>query len=265
VREIRAETPVWDFANEEGIVVRNRLFLCVILCIVGVVMASTTGCWALSAEKQPLLHFTFDEGAGDVLTDATGSGKIALLEGGVEWSTEGVSGGALVFKGVDGFVRLPDNVAKDLDAMTIALWVKLNSNPLWARVFDFAGSKGFMYLTLNAGAPADNTRFSIYAGDPDKEPILSIPVDNFALDTWYHIAVTAGSGEGAEYCFYVDGELKATLPVTHASKDIGSDVLMSNYLGKSQFPDPYFDGMMDEFYLFTEALSADEIAALSKR
>ena len=222
----------------------------------------TTGCWALAAEKQPLFHFTFDEGSGDVLTDATGSGKIALLEGGVEWSTEGVSGGALLFKGVDGFVRLPDNVVKDLDAMTIALWVKLNSNPLWARVFDFSGSKGFMYLTLNAGAPADNTRFSIYAGDAVKEPILSIPADTFEMNTWYHIAVTASD---AEYCFYVNGELKATLPVTHAPKDIGSDVLMSNYLGKSQFEDPYFDGMMDEFYLFTEALSADEIAALSKR
>lgn len=67
-----------------------------------------------------------------------------MLEGGVKWSGEGRKGGALHFEGTDGFVRLPDNIAKQLDTMTIALWVKLDANPMWARVFDLSGSKGFI-------------------------------------------------------------------------------------------------------------------------
>jgi len=224
-------------------------------------MVSVIGYGALAAEKQPLIYYSFDEGSGTTVTDGSGNGKNATLEGDVEWSSEGRRGGALHFKGTNGFVRLPDNIVRHLDTVTVALWVKLNSNPMWARVFDFAGSKGFMYLTLNAGNPAGSTRFSIYAGDPSTEPILSIPASTFELNTWYHIAVTVSE---TEYCFYVNGEKKATLPVTHAPKDIGSDVLMANYLGKSQFADPYFDGFMDEFYLFTEALTEEEVAALAQ-
>jgi len=35
----------------------------------------------------------------------------------------------------------------------------------------------------------------------------------------------------------------------------------NNYLGRSQYPDPYFDGMMDEFRIYNTALSSAEMAA----
>ena len=239
----------------------NRKSLCFVMSLVVIaLLASSTA--ALALDKQPLIYYSFDEVSDDVVHDESGGDRIALLEGGVQWTADGYLGGGLVFDGVDGFVRLPDNVARHLDNMTIALWVKLTSNPMWARVFDFQGSRGFMYLTLHSGAPEGGTRFSIYVGDPDTEPILTIPSDTFELDKWYHIAVTASD---TEYAFYVNGEQMATLPVTHAPKEIGSDVVMANYLGKSQFEDPYFHGYMDEFYLFTEALTEDEIKELSSR
>lgn len=247
------------FNSEECIAVMNRSYSRLITCLLVVVMVLAMGFGALAAEKQPLIHYTFDDGSGTNVTDASGNEKHGMVEGSVAWSTEGRLGGAIVLEGEDGFVRLPDNIMKQMDAMTVAVWVKLNSNPLWSRVFDFAGSKGFMYLTLNAGDPAGNTRFSIYAGDPTKEPVLSAPADIFELNKWIHVAVTASE---TEYCFYVNGEKKAALPVTHLPKDIGSDVLMSNYLGKSQFEDPFLDGMLDEFYLYTVALTEEEVAAL---
>lgn len=235
--------------------------LCLVMSVVVVTLLAATSI-GLALNQQPLIYYSFDEISEDVVNDESGNGRIALLEGGVQWTKDGYRNGALVFDGIDGFVRLPDNVARHLDNMTIALWVKLSSNPMWARVFDFQGSKGFMYLTLNAGAPEGRTRFSIYVGNPDTEPILSIPADTFELDKWYHIAVTASD---TEYAFYVNGEQMATLPVTHAPREIGSDVVMANYLGKSQFEDPYFHGAMDEFYLFAEALTEAEIKELSSR
>lgn len=231
-----------------------------VLCVLSMVLALSFG--VLAEDKQPLIYYSFDEVIDDVVPDGSGSGRNALLEGGISWTAAGYKGGALLFEGVNGFVRLPDNVARHLDTMTIALWVNLNANPMWARVFDFQGSRGFMYLTLNAGATAGGTRFSIYVGDPATEPILTIPADTFKLNTWYHVAVVAAEDE---YRFYVNGEKLATLPVTHAPKDIGSDVVMANYLGKSQFEDPYFNGIMDEFYLFAEPLGDDEIIALMQR
>lgn len=82
-----------------------------------------------------------------------------------------------------------------------------------------------MYLTLNAGDPAGHTRFSIYAGNPQTEPILTCPVEEVPLNTWNHIAVTVSP---EEYCFY-------------------------------KFPDPYFNGRIDEFYLFDRTLSEKKL------
>ncbi|HOQ74491.1 MAG TPA: LamG domain-containing protein [Limnochordia bacterium] len=236
----------------------KRYFVLVVLSLT-LVFAAGLGA---AAEKQPMIYYSFDEIQEDLVLDGSGNQRNALLEGGISWTADGYKGGALYFAGEDGFVRLPDNVARHLDSMTIALWVKLDSNPMWARVFDFQGSKGFMYLTLNSGVPAGGTRFSIYVGDPDTEPILTIPADTFELGMWYHIAVVS---DAENYRFYVNGEELASLPVTHKPSEIGSDVVMANYLGKSQFEDPYFHGFMDEFYLFAEALSAEEVAALMTR
>jgi hypothetical protein len=36
---------------------------------------------------------------------------------------------------------------------------------------------------------------------------------------------------------------------------------LNNYIGKSQWPDPYLDGMIDEFRIYSVALSPAEIAA----
>ncbi|HKM17911.1 MAG: LamG domain-containing protein [Firmicutes bacterium] len=238
---------------------KKRLFVLMALAMSTVLIASLG---VLAAESQPLIYYSFDEVQDDTVPDGSGNQRNALLEGGISPTADGYKGGALLFEGKDGFVRLPDNVARNLDNMTIALWVKLNSNPMWARVLDLQGSRGFMYLTLNAGDPAGGTRFSIYVGDPSTEPVLTIPSNTFELGKWYHIAVVA---DDAEYRFYVNGEKRASLPLTHKPSEIGSDVVMANYLGKSQFEDPYFNGHMDEFYLFGEALGDDEIAALMKR
>ena len=43
--------------------------------------------------------------------------------------------------------------------------------------------------------------------------------------------------------------------------DLG--VTTQNYLGKSQWPDPYLDGNLDDFRLYSQAMTAGEIAALA--
>jgi hypothetical protein len=36
---------------------------------------------------------------------------------------------------------------------------------------------------------------------------------------------------------------------------------VNNYIGKSQYPDPYLNGLIDEFRIYSVALSAPELAA----
>jgi hypothetical protein len=58
---------------------------------------------------------------------------------------------------------------------------------------------------------------------------------------WHHVAVTLAGNTGR---LYRDGELVATnTSMTVNPIDVGA---VLNYLGKSQWPDPEFNGMIDD-------------------
>jgi hypothetical protein len=72
--------------------------------------------------------WTFDEGAGDIASDASGSANDGTLQGDPQWVPGIVGSGALAFDGVDDIVQVDEDPRMDLDAaMTIAAWVKLHS------------------------------------------------------------------------------------------------------------------------------------------
>ena len=82
------------------------------------------------------------------------------------------------------------------------------------------------------------------------------------INEWKHVAVVIGSGGGL---LYLDGAQIA------ANADIMLPAELrntpNNYIGKSQFaaepdPDPYLDGNIDDFRVYSRALSAAEILTL---
>jgi hypothetical protein len=75
------------------------------------------------------------------------------------------------------------------------------------------------------------------------------------------VAVVLPSGGGG--LLYVDGaEVGSNANLTLRPADLG--VTPNNYLGRSQFDeDPYFDGAIDEFRVYSRALSATEVRILA--
>ena len=74
---------------------------------------------------------------------------------------------------------------------------------------------------------------------------------------WYQVAVTLNGNTGI---LYLNG-----LPAgTNNTMTLGPPCLgntANNYIGRSQYPDPYLDGVIDEFRIYNVGLSAVEIAA----
>jgi hypothetical protein len=83
---------------------------------------------------------------------------------------------------------------------------------------------------------------------------------NAALPTgvWKHVAVTLSGNTGT---LYVDGvQVGQNTNITLRPSSLGNTNL--NYIGRSQYSDPYLDGQIDEFRIYNRALSAAEVLAL---
>jgi hypothetical protein len=76
-------------------------------------------------------------------------------------------------------------------------------------------------------------------------------------DAWSHVAVVLGNGTAQ---LFVNGVLKASTATTLKPSDFNP---VLNYIGKSQWPDPLFNGAIDDFRIYNYALSATDVAALA--
>ena len=60
---------------------------------------------------------------------------------------------------------------------------------------------------------------------------------------------------------YLDGRAADAVTTETLPSDLGSTT--QNWIGRSQWDDPYFLGSIDEFRIYNRALSADEIQYLA--
>ena len=189
-------------------------------------------------------HYKFDGNAADSVgtNHATVSGNPIFAAGRMD--------SAIDLDGIDDYVTLPSGVTNSKD-ITIAAWVKWDGGNAWQRIFDFGNdTTSYMFLTPRS---ADNTmRFAITTGNG--EQIL----DTAALPTgeWVHLAVTLGGNTGI---LYVNGAPRVAGQILLDPSDINP---VNNYLGKSQWPDPLLNGMIDDFRIYDFALDMSQIASL---
>jgi hypothetical protein len=114
-----------------------------------------------------------------------------------------------------------------------------------------------MFLTP-ANSSTGNVRFSITNSGSSNEQQINSSVA-IAAGTWTHIAVTLSGSLGT---LYVNG----TAAGTNSAMMLNPSMLgntTNNYIGKSQFSgDPYLNGLVDEFHIYSQALTASQVSSL---
>ena len=199
-------------------------------------------------------HYRFDEPGGTVAADATGNGRTATLTG-AGW-TSGRTGNAVLLDGSAGHVALPAGILTGATAFSIACWLRLGAATDWSRVFDFGSGTGAnMFLTPRSGT--GTARFAITATGAGGEQRIDAPAP-LPTGSWVHVAVTKAGSLGV---LYVNGtEVARNAGMTLGPADLGATT--RNWIGRSQYADPYLDAAVDSFRVYSQALTATDIAAL---
>lgn len=162
----------------------------------------------------------------------------------------GKSAQAIDLDGTNGFVTLPYNVGNSSD-VTVAAWINWDGGGDWQRVFDFGNSTTQNFM-LTPRSSAGTMRFVIVNGGAEQQLNTAVP----ATGQWVHVAVTLSGGTGK---LYVNGAVATSGAISIKPSDFSP---IRNYIGKSQWPDPLFNGRIEDFRVYNRALSLAEITAL---
>jgi hypothetical protein len=210
--------------------------------------------WSVNSTPPPPLfvaHYLFD-GNGN---DATGNGRTATVANGTY--VTGRNGSAVNLNGTNGYVALPSGILSGATNFSIALWVRVDVLTNWARVFDFGSGTGVnMFLTARSGS--GTARFAITATGAGGEQRIDAPAA-LPAGAWTHVAVTRNANLGV---LYVNGaEVARNTALTLSPANLGATT--QNWVGRSQYADPYLDGAVDSLRVYSRALTAAEVADLA--
>ncbi len=205
-------------------------------------------------------HYLFDETSGTSAADASGNSRTATLYG-ATFAPGRRGNGARIAAGTQR-VNLPVNIVQGCTDLTIAAWVRMNTNTAnWARIFDFgANTTSYMHMSPRFDA-TQAFGFAITVGGTATEQRL-VYAYTFPSLTWKHVAVTLAGNTGR---LYVDAvEVAQNTNITLNPSDLGATT--NDWLGDSQWePDPTLDGTIDDFRISCRAYSAAEITALMQQ
>jgi hypothetical protein len=195
----------------------------------------------------------------DSLSDGSGKGYNGTAEVGSSFGA-GMTGygKALVLDGTSGYATLPIGpLVQSLNSATFATWVNwAGSGSQWCRIFDFGSSTDvYMFLTPNSGS--SSLRFAITTGSSGGESQLGRA--GILSSGWHHVAV-AIDGATRAMQMYLDGQLVASGTTNTLPSALGNTT--QNYLGHSQWDDPYLPGSIDDFRIYNRALTEAEVRYL---
>ncbi|MGF2687126.1 LamG-like jellyroll fold domain-containing protein [Marinobacter sp. DUT-3] len=169
----------------------------------------------------------------------------------------GKLGNAISLDGADDYVSLQEGIVSELADFSITSWVYIDGTTDMARLFDFGfGTQRYMALVPR---DRDNqmcffiTRISYHAD----QKICGNPAP---VGEWAHVAMSLSGTTGILYLN--GGEVGRNDNMVLAPFRLG--VSTQNWLGDSQYGnDAFLDGKIDDFRIYSGALSAAQIAALA--
>ncbi|MGW0823291.1 LamG-like jellyroll fold domain-containing protein [Streptomyces sp. NPDC002845] len=235
---------------------------------VGLTVAGLTVPATAAEAPDPVLHYTFDTDdlSTGTVTDSSGNGldgtlvngsTAALVGGAGQGSALELPGGA---SGSDGaHVRLPRQALAGATDLTVSARVKWDGTTQpWQWIYAL-GKNTTQYLFTTPYNNDQRLRTAVTTGGAGGEAKVT---GSAALPAgqWKTLTVTLDTAED-RITTYLDGVAVASATTTVSAAELIDDsTTFAGYLGKSFYPDPLFDGAVDDFAVYHAALTAEQVA-----
>jgi large repetitive protein len=220
------------------------------------------------------VRYEFEEGNGTTVAntgtdDSVGS---ATLTGTTGWSAAegGVFGRALNLPGGTNTnaVDLPDNLLQNQNDFTTSFWVRPDTKADWINLFHIGSGTGdagsFFQIQMQTqvngatGLTATFQKKGSGAANLRSQRVYATPTKDVDVNKWNHVVFTR---TGATGTLYLNGvQIAQRTDLTISMTDVGATE--NNWLGRNAYPDPAFDGLMDDVRLYTTAISGSDVASL---
>ncbi len=209
----------------------------------------------------PLAHWNMDDGAGAVVTDATGHGYDGALSGG-SWVLAPDGAHALNFDGTNARVQLPPGAFDSVTSkVTIAMWANGGAsqpaNDCALRAEDDSGNR-----MLNIHLPWSNSEVYWDAGDESDFDRVSREASGSEVSgEWNHWVFTKDADAGT-MAIYLNGVLWKDEEGSPKNRTVGNitQVTLGSGIGEL-----YYDGMLDDVRIYNTAMSSGQAGALYQK
>jgi len=189
-------------------------------------------------------------------------GNNGTAYGGVTYQAGGKLNTALSFDGSSGYMTQTTLLDTMPSALSLAFWINPGityDSSLAENDYVFSKPNISDQDRIKANFTASDGRFNIWTEEGDNGvKSLYTTTNIWAADTWYHIGFTWDTINGKQ--LYVNGVLE--------NSDATATTLMGNgtdfdfFLGSSNGPVYFFNGVIDEFAIWNTPLTADQIRKL---
>ena len=177
--------------------------------------------------------------------------------------------GTVLLDGNSGFVYLPNDIVSNYASVSFEVWTTPTANATWARLFDFGDNQGGPGTGGAGGTGGNGTYWTYlcfsdgsgtYHGDiqgTNGESIIHGPTP--AAGVYHHVVFTVDAAAKTA-ALYDNGAMVAyQTGFTATPQTMGHT--FNDYIGRSQFADPYYNGTIDEFRIYNNALSPVQVEA----
>lgn len=228
-----------------------RIGIIAFICLIGLM----TGYVGNAAQVEGLVaYYEFDEGSGAKILDSSGVGNDGAIVGNASWGA-GKYNKAFQFDGAT-YIDLAgeDFQEKPKDAISLCVWVNHEVSGEDKEIFECIGT-GHTSGQYHVEISTSNTMRWFHRDETNTEVFNVRGFGNVPVGEWTHIAGTYDSAS-KKAALYINGALVQELDGTGA--DLSTDWAVSATIGQHGNV-RWFKGLMDEFYMWSRALTESEI------